>query len=52
MRAPTPNPHTVGTPEWAEHDDQWFRELHHSGELHQLMATITRVGTHHDQAGA
>ncbi|EEW49118.1 hypothetical protein HMPREF0290_2191 [Corynebacterium efficiens YS-314] len=52
MRAPTPNPHPVGTPEWAAHEDAWFREFHSSGELHTLMATISHVGALHDQAGA
>lgn len=49
MRAPTPNPHPVGTPEWVAHEDAWFREFHASGELHHFMATIGHVGALYDE---
>lgn len=52
MRAPTTNPHPIGTPQWVAHEDAWFRELHTSGELHHLMTTIAHVGALYDQAGA
>lgn len=40
MTKPIPNPHPIGTPAWAEHDDRYFRDLLASGELEKLMRMI------------